>query len=63
MTMQRRHFELIAEALRDSKPEPHWDANKQAQWEVTINRFLAKLRSTNPNFNEARFLRACGVAD
>jgi len=61
MTMQRRHFELIAETLAAPKPEPHWSANKGAQWLVTCNRFADKLASTNANFDRARFLAACGV--
>ncbi len=55
MTMQRRHFELIAEIIRDfdfaSSEERRWFA-QHTVW---------RLRATNPNFNEARFLRACGV--
>ncbi len=55
MTMQRRHFELIAEAI-------------QELGDVAIRPFMArhfasKLAATNPNFNRARFLRACGVGD
>lgn len=63
MTMQRRHFELIAESLRSAKPMPH-DTDQSArlsQWVSTCNRFARDLNATNPQFNRERFLRACGV--
>lgn len=67
MTMQRRHFELIAEALRASisrtsnSPNGPWTVTEQGR---RICEDLADaLNQTNPNFNRARFLRACGVSD
>lgn len=63
MTMQSRHFELIAEAIYSSKPATHWDLNKHAQYEVTVTRMADALSRTNPNFNRAKFLAACGVED
>lgn len=61
MNMQRRHSQFIADTLAASKPAPHWDANKRAQWVVSCNRFADALASTSPNFDRARFLAACGV--
>lgn len=58
MTMQRRHFELIAEVVRESLA--HRELGP-CEAETLAQRFCATLRATNPNFNEARFLRACGV--
>lgn len=68
MTMQRRHFELIAETLAEVKPPflgQTCDEQRAAniQWERTIGNFANVLCGTNPNFNRARFLRACGVED
>lgn len=59
MTMQRRHYELIAEIIRDlHNPE---GSEPEAERAYIAHCFATALRSTNPNFNEARFLRACGV--
>ncbi len=61
MTMQRRHFELIAKTLKELDykfPGGRFDDEHRR---CVATHFAAKLRSTNPNFNEARFLRACGV--
>jgi hypothetical protein len=57
--LEHRHFAFIAATLRASRPEHHWDANKMAQWDVTVNRFADACAATNPKFNRARFLSAC----
>lgn len=53
--MERRHFELIAKTIADygypldqRRLAPH---------------FARVLAHTNPNFNRARFLEACGVKE
>lgn len=61
MTMQRRHYELIAEAVREldyTFPGGRFDGEHRR---AVAQHFASRLRSTNPNFNEARFLKACGV--
>jgi hypothetical protein len=58
--MTRQDFELIAETLKASRPAPHWDANKLAQWNATVNRFCERLRAINTRFNRDRFVSACG---
>lgn len=63
VSLEHRHFAFIAAVLKDSKPEAHWDANKRAQWQVTVHRFIARCKSTNPKFNADRFLAACGFDD
>ena len=55
MTMQRRHFELIARTISEELPP-----NSEAQ-RLSALAFADMLASTNPNFDRARFLRACGV--
>ena len=55
MTMQRRHYNFIAETIREIK-----DAGYRAD---VAQHFADRLRYTNPNFNRARFLEACGVKD
>jgi len=57
--LQHRHFCFIADCLRDSKPEPHWDANKTAQWQSVVNSFVAACRRSNGRFDPDRFLAAC----
>jgi hypothetical protein len=48
--MTRRHFQLIADALRESAAPEH------------VARAMADaLATTNPRFNRERFLAACGV--
>lgn len=53
--MQHRHFATIAGIL----------ANMPARWSQRrldiINHFANGLQHTNPRFDRARFLRACGV--
>lgn len=66
MIMQRRHFELIAEGLAHSKPpflgQTREEVNAaKAQWERTTANIASVLSTTNPNFNRAKFLKACGV--
>ena len=64
--MERRHFELIADAVR--KLGTH-HASVEAlnftpeQRRSVAYQFAMTLKPTNPNFNRARFLTACGVED
>lgn len=55
MTMQRRHFELIAETLKGFRHDPEADPK-------TVNRianeFARALARTNPRFNTERFIDA-----
>lgn len=51
--MTRKDFELIARCVRAETG----DMIRQRMAE----RFADELRSTNPGFNRARFLAACGV--
>ena len=58
--MTRKDFELIANALRIAR-----QANQQPAHGLGIDDaafILARdLATTNPNFDRARFLKACGV--
>lgn len=60
MTMTRQHFALIAECIRSMHDSVHVERDGK-QTERVAERIREVLRSTNPNFNRARFLRACGV--
>jgi len=63
VSLEHRHFAFIAAALRASKPlamdsEEAGDAG--AVWLNVVERFANECRATNPKFNRARFLAACG---
>lgn len=64
MSMTRKDFELIAEALNEVM-QTNWNENDRQRAEYFIGRaadaLAVKLRSTNPRFDKARFLAACGV--
>lgn len=66
-TMTRIHFNLIAEAMKESKPDPAEFSNKQhgkialLTWEQSVIRLSHKFIRTNPSFNANCFLEACGV--
>ncbi len=69
-TLEHRHFAFIAATLADNRPSPigatALSANQRsqlAQWEYTVNAFARACESTNPRFDRARFLRACGVGE
>jgi hypothetical protein len=56
MTLTRQHFQLIADVVKDSIGYSTPDSRN-----VLAREFANKLASTNPNFDRARFLVACGV--
>lgn len=60
MTMQRRHFELIAETLKNTRETIQGEQHKVIH-DLYAKAFAQALRSTNPQFNRERFLKACGV--
>ncbi len=57
--MQHRHFAVIAGIIATTIWSPVHEDDTQ---ERVAQAFARKLAATNPNFNRARFLRACGVA-
>lgn len=54
--MTRKDFELIAEVLRNAE-----EIIDEYAMEALASMFTAKLCETNPQFDRARFLKACGV--
>jgi hypothetical protein len=54
--MTRKDFELIARVIKNSD-EVADDMTREAIASI----FTAELVATNPNFDRARFLKACGV--
>ncbi len=63
MTMQRRHFELIAEGLKSAADDRPWHGWSWDQHKMTCENVATSLASSNPLFNRDRFLRACGCGD
>jgi hypothetical protein len=69
--MSKKDYELIARALKDSKPQSKLNANYQDNvyfermvvWESVINKVAAEMENENPRFNRAKFLQACGYND
>lgn len=59
MTMTRQDFQLIADVLKTSG---EWGAFPTKASQAILSENLANvLQRTNPNFDRARFLKACGV--
>lgn len=57
--MTRKDYELIARVLRDK--HERWDATGQMAVRAIAEAFATELATTNPRFDRARFLKACGV--
>lgn len=53
--MTKQDFELIADIVR------HWLVDYPDRQKATANAFADVLQRTNPRFDRARFLKACGV--
>jgi hypothetical protein len=62
--MTRKDFVLIAKTLRATRQSyaPHWDANLFRACDDHAKAMAYALSVTNPRFDSARFLAACGVA-
>jgi hypothetical protein len=58
MPLKRRHFEFIAELVRALPADTLLSPSQRAQ---VARAFCNRLALTNPKFDKARFLRACGV--
>jgi hypothetical protein len=56
MSMSRKHFQSIADVLKDHKE--HMDAESHAKLAHTMGRALAQ---HNDLFNHDKFVKACGV--
>jgi hypothetical protein len=62
--MSKQDYELIAQALKESKPKitttfNHLEVTPYEQWRVTVIALVARLKQQNPRFREAQFLQAC----
>jgi len=55
MTMQKRHFQFIADTLWDLRHEPAVD---QPTLKMIVDEFARQLKRTNSRFDADRFVRA-----
>ena len=66
--MTKKDFELIANTLRSEDPRTKhyfdmtdWEKGAADEWNTIVLAFANALQTTNPRFDRARFLAACGV--
>jgi hypothetical protein len=60
--MTRAHFVFLAETIRDHyDPQADGAEDRAADRANVAATFARRLATTNPNFDRARFLRACEV--
>jgi hypothetical protein len=57
--MSRKHFEIIACAMREA--DPGSDSSVRGGWMCAVNRLADTFGAMNPRFGRARFLKACGL--
>lgn len=55
---QKRHYEFLADSLATTRPLPS-SRSATIQWLFTVRLFARRLGGDNPNFDEARFIKAC----
>jgi hypothetical protein len=55
---QKRHMEAIATAMQQTQPDPN-QPERMCQWEIMQAEFGDMFQGSNPNFDRARFERAC----
>lgn len=64
--MTRKDFKLIAQAMHDERPIGAVKGKREddaivAQFHICCTSLANALRTTNPRFDRAKFLAACGV--
>jgi hypothetical protein len=60
ITFQRRHYQFIASLLK-AEMDLESTVSGMAALQGLARSFASRLASTNPNFDRARFLAACGM--
>lgn len=69
--LEHRHFAFIAATLESMKPQYRFKAGGNGlrlhpaytAWTQVVFHFADACAATNPKFDRARFLRACGVGE
>jgi len=62
ISFQRRHFEFLASYFRGIRP-CNFSGPAAHAWDSHVEDMAIKLANTNPRYNKARFLDACGYSD
>ena len=57
MSLTRKHFKGIADAVKETKRE----RPEQAALDTLARKLASYLATTNPAFDRSKFLAACGV--
>lgn len=55
---QRRHYNAVADILRDAAPIAAYDS-ANARWSVIVEAFIMLFKADNPHFQPQRFRDAC----
>jgi hypothetical protein len=62
--MTKRDFILIAETLKNERPDrdgTKWADGARDLWSTTVLAFANALATKNPRFDKERFFDACGL--
>ena len=59
--MTKQHFEAIAKILQNYHDSNYKSTETYHVIDELIGDFSSYLRTTNPNFDTIRFLKACGI--
>lgn len=54
--MTKKHFIMLADALRRERPGDHWDPNKRVQWELDVKAVADVCKRVNCRFDRDRFI-------
>lgn len=57
--MTRRHFVMLADAMRECRPSTAPTSPEWQQWAQCVRCLTAALARTNPRFDRARFIAYC----
>ena len=57
----RRHYEWLAQSLRNTKPATQQPYREHVTWAVIVDHIAAKLLEDNTKFNKQKFLQAINL--
>jgi len=56
VSMSKRDFVKLADALRAERPGDNWNPNKRVQWELDIKAIANVCAESNPRFKRERWM-------
>jgi len=59
--LTKKTFEVLARGLAATKPQPDAGCPAYIQWTLDVTKVADVCAASNPRFDQARFLQACGV--